>query len=651
MSFLACVVSAAVACNDRQLTGPAGPRVSPPALSQGSPDAPVQGCATWKVTLSGGSGITVTSVSKPSCGPIIPLLDSAATYNPATKTVSLPIADSNSWALRVTTPARGYAWNDSIIIATPGGLKNGTTGTYLRLVGMDSTIGANSASFKNARLWKYDTLLAAHGQTQVLGPAQKSRRRSIQIQVVTGTPTVFTVLVRVQAQNLYPVPITPPDSEPAWLSDDSARYHTGRFSNGFFSKYAVAVQFQPGVSQQSMQAAIDSVRGRVIGGYPLQKLYIVQVPNPTDTSGTVIQGVTTKLKSFPQVLSAIPFMAAGAGSSYLRPGDGASAWGKGAWGLNRDSTRGQTWALNVLNAPMAWGCDTGSAKTPMAVVDYMLFRAPDLAPNLNVGLSTGLGAQRDAFSISTAHGTGVASLVAAVGDNTKGITGVMWRADLRVYNWARTPGKSFHKQIDAFIRAAMDGAAVINMSVGLAWDSAALKRGPGTGSPTQVAGDSRAVLQVADAMYKAIVQVHLLGKDPLVVISAGNNAINAVWNGFAAVKDPAFVGDQTYQGQVLVVGGIDNKKHFWYRPGKPGGPYFGFPYGSNFGKLVDVVAPAESVFALDTLHGYTAVPDGRDLVCGAIGSRNCGADEDTQSSAYGGRSQGSLAVGVFIFGP
>jgi hypothetical protein len=299
------------------------------------------------VTLTGGSGITVTSVAVTSCGPLVPLLDAPATYDPVTKTISLTIADTNRWTREVVAPARDYAWNDSIVITTPTGLVNGTAGTYLRLTGMDSTIGATAATFKNARLWWYDTLLAAHGQPQILYPTGKTRQRTIKIQIVSGAPTVFTLLVRVQTQNANPVAATPPDSQPSWLADDSARLHTGRWSNGFMSKYALAVKFKSGTAQSLKQSAIDSVKGRVIGGFPMVGMYIVQVP--TDTSGTALLAAAAKLMTLSQVLTARPYMATGVGPSSLRPKDGPS-WSDSSWQLRRDSTRGTNWALERITA-------------------------------------------------------------------------------------------------------------------------------------------------------------------------------------------------------------------------------------------------------------------------------------------------------------
>jgi hypothetical protein len=304
MIAIACLIAASLSCRYEHLTVPQF--VPPPVfVSQGSPDVPVNGCARFSITLTGGGGISVTNAGHPNCGPIVPLEPSTAAYDPAAKTITLTIATANKWTREVVAPARVYSWNDSIVITAPSGLANGTGGTYLRLTGMDSTIGGTAATFKNARLWKYDTLLARSGSSRALWPGTNTRTHTVTIQVVSGSPTKFTVLFRVQAQNAYPVPVTPPDAEPAWLADDSAILHSGVWGNGTFSKYALEVDFKLGTAQAQMQAAIDSVRGKVIGGVSIGGIYLVQVP--TDSTGALIHAAYNELLAMPQVENVTPY--------------------------------------------------------------------------------------------------------------------------------------------------------------------------------------------------------------------------------------------------------------------------------------------------------------------------------------------------------
>ena len=167
------------------------------------------------------------------------------------------------------------------------------------------------------------------------------------------------------------------------------------------------------------------------------------------------------------------------------------------------------------------------------------------------------------------------------------MTGMLWKADLRLYDWTggsvpngpAATGTSLGLR-NQIVRAGQDGAMIINLSVQLPY-------------ATQKAQDPAAVKAAATAIYSALLVLD--GKyaaNPLIVIAAGNYKFDAHWSGFPAVKDHSVITNQSYAGQVLVVGGTDRTNHFWADTSI---------YGSNYGSLVDIVAPAEQVYALDTL--------------------------------------------------
>lgn len=303
MLLVVCSTVAALACHDQLPTQAQTPGTPRPLVSLGAPDVPVQGCAKWKVTLTGGSGISTAIVTTPTCGPIPPFLTAAATYDPVTKIISLPIALKNTWTREVVAPARVYAWNDSISITTPTGLTNGPGGTYVRLVQMDSTIAVGAANLANARLWKYDTLLAAHATPQILSPGVTGRTRNVTLQIVSGAPTVFTVLLRAQAQNAYPVSLIPPDSQPVGLYDDTNVVVNNAYLGVKAVKNTILILFTATSTQAQRQAAIDSVKGIVVGGDQflpnLDGNYLVRIQN--DISGSAMATAITKLQALSQV--------------------------------------------------------------------------------------------------------------------------------------------------------------------------------------------------------------------------------------------------------------------------------------------------------------------------------------------------------------
>jgi subtilisin family serine protease len=197
-------------------------------------------------------------------------------------------------------------------------------------------------------------------------------------------------------------------------------------------------------------------------------------------------------------------------------------------------------ALERLFSPLAWGCSTGGNGVKVAAVDVD-FRSYSDIP-FNAILSRGVG------SVATAveHGTRVASILAARGNDTLGMTGVLWSADLRLYE--RTVGGQANTatSVQRVMRAFRDGARVVNLSTSLAqaWGSAALPWHGGTKA------DSGWVLAFATAYDNAMRVLKQAGLDPLLVVSAGNftniSERDAFWAGWGRLK-------QLHPDNVLVV--------------------------------------------------------------------------------------------------
>ena len=176
------------------------------------------------------------------------------------------------------------------------------------------------------------------------------------------------------------------------------------------------------------------------------------------------------------------------------------------WSLrNSGQTGGQQGA--DINADGAWQTTTGSAATVIAVVDSGIdFTHPDLKnnqwtnPNPSaLGDLHGWDYVLDSGLIKDeqGHGTAVAGIIAAEGNNSVGMTGVMWRASLmslRVLDNAGTGDVA--AAVEAIDYAVTHGAQVINLSWGTAAESMVLK----------------------DAIQRAI------NRNVVVVCSAGNGA-------------------------------------------------------------------------------------------------------------------------------
>ncbi len=121
-----------------------------------------------------------------------------------------------------------------------------------------------------------------------------------------------------------------------------------------------------------------------------------------------------------------------------------------------------------IDAPEAWNATTGSREVIVAVVDSGLaYNHPDLAPNMWPGLGWDFLAE-DAQPLDyNGHGTHVAGIIGAAGNNGIGSVGVNWNVQLMALRVATGAGTLRSSDIaDAFNYACAHGARVVNGSFG-----------------------------------------------------------------------------------------------------------------------------------------------------------------------------------------
>ena len=126
---------------------------------------------------------------------------------------------------------------------------------------------------------------------------------------------------------------------------------------------------------------------------------------------------------------------------------------------------GSEWHLTKIQAPQAWNLTTGSANTVVAVLDSGINAAhPDLAGRVLPGydfLDNGTDTSDD-----FGHGTAVAGVVVAAGNNGAGVAGVAYGCSVLPVRVVDTSGFATYSCIAQGIRYAVDqGARVINISI------------------------------------------------------------------------------------------------------------------------------------------------------------------------------------------
>ena len=97
-----------------------------------------------------------------------------------------------------------------------------------------------------------------------------------------------------------------------------------------------------------------------------------------------------------------------------------------------DTYYGDCWGMEEINAPSAWNYSTGSDNVYVAIIDSGIDHTnPDLTANIAVDLSyrTVTGSTHDAVD-DYGHGTHVAGIIGARGNNGIGVAGINWNVKM-----------------------------------------------------------------------------------------------------------------------------------------------------------------------------------------------------------------------------
>lgn len=246
------------------------------------------------------------------------------------------------------------------------------------------------------------------------------------------------------------------------------------------------------------------------------------------------------------------------------------------WQRGNSSTDGEgarTWGLNVANVPQAWNIARENGVTSgirVGIIDKgCVSNHPDLK-DLHF-----LGAYYDDWEDEDIdHGTHVAGIIGATGNNEIGTAGIAIDPDMYAVSVAE------HKHIVAAIAEAIEGnCKVINMSLG----------------NSDFLGQFSHMLhkkEMTNMLSKFVDQ----GKDFLLVTAAGNGGNNGANSNYS--NELTVISDETVKQHILVVGNAWLKNGTLVRS-----------EDSTFeGNRVDIMAPGSNIFS--------TVSDGYDNMSG-----------------------------------
>lgn len=567
-----CLLASLIGC--REMVTDSEPHVeallqSASVLVPGSPDR-ITGCAQLTVAVSARSEISTQLVS--GCDSLrIQITES--TFDRTDQVVRLKVTVINDLGRTVRGPVKVIGWSDSLRVIAPAGLASNKHGSeYLAFLAADSVEPDGFA-------WHFA------GDNEPLADGASTATREIVIAVKQGV-SAFTATFHAEGRPaLTAVPAVAPDSIPTWVLSPAFRAsRTLSCTAVDYVRNVLTVAFDAGTPLAAKQAAIGSVNGEVIGGTQFagtDGFYFVQVDEGPDGEG--LCAAAAALAGFPDVLMVLPIEMFWSGT-YLKPND-ATGFTRNDWQIYPDSATGVNWAVEAIAAPLAWGCTTGNTTTEVAIVDIGFFSAADF---LNQSRTVDFDKLNPTILKNT-HGHAVMSIVGATGNNSQGITGVMWDSRMRLYDASIEGGvinvdsagvafSPLYNIVQDLRAAAMSNASVINLSMGFDWN-VFLQRGILPGSRLAQRYVHGLYAQMRN-VFRGIPQQEL----PLIVISAGNNGIDAEHGVFPLLA-------RDYPNNVVVVAGIERN---------PNGS-IGLWRQSNVGPLVTVAAPALDVAALHPL--------------------------------------------------
>ncbi len=225
---------------------------------------------------------------------------------------------------------------------------------------------------------------------------------------------------------------------------------------GDFAPGRILVKFKPGVGSSGEQRALSAKNlNAASAANAVPSLDVLKVPV---RSGQELAEVAA-LRGDPNVLYAEP--------DYIAHAQPTTP---------NDPYYGSQWGLSKISAPAAWDMATGSSSVIIAIVDTGI----DLThPDLNCAdkLMTGWNfvAGNNTPNDDNGHGTHVAGIAAACGNNGAGVAGVAWGVRLMPVKVLDSGGSGYYSDIAAGITYAVDnGAKVVNLSLGGAGSSTTL---------------------------------------------------------------------------------------------------------------------------------------------------------------------------------
>lgn len=176
---------------------------------------------------------------------------------------------------------------------------------------------------------------------------------------------------------------------------------------------ASALSNKKGTLRASVKTAVESV------GAEVQDVYEAI----SEVDGTIITFVRSTTKTTEELINE------------LQKRDDVISVSKNGFKRVSDVTPNDTdynnlWGLEIINAPDAWEKTTGSENVYIAIIDSGFYMHEDLVANYATEYAKNFVDNTSWTNDVVGHGTHIAGIIGAVGNNNLGITGINWKVKI-----------------------------------------------------------------------------------------------------------------------------------------------------------------------------------------------------------------------------
>ncbi|MBQ7100188.1 MAG: S8 family serine peptidase [Clostridia bacterium] len=362
--------------------------------------------------------------------------------------------------------------------------------------------------------------------------------------------------------------------------------------NSGYIKNMLLVFFEEDASFFAKLSALRKTGGAVVGSMPEAQLCVVR------TSGLNYEKLTALCEEImlDESVALASVCPASRIADQYTPNDPFTDydWYTEYW--NEAEPSGNNWWLEATDTRAAWGYNSYFEDIDIGIVDGGFNELHEELEG-KISFPSASEAKRNNRSY---HGTHVAGIIAAKGDNGVGISGICQNSELICVDWSPSDSQMWIGDVAIFFgfgKVVKAGAKVLNFSLGASGSLGANQRSWGS------------FVQNLDAMLYSCYMSALLnsGYDFVVVQSSGNgnsggNAVDASANGcFCAItENNTFI---PYSGikprdlldRIIIVGSARVENGAYIQADS-----------SNVGDIVDICAPGVDIYSCST-EGYMSL--------------------------------------------